>query len=162
MDLRLNVPSANATAIKTPLPANPSRRILVVEDDVAIRKLNAQVLLVSGFQVDTSEDGVAGWEALHANKFDLLITDHNMPRMSGLELVKKVRSACMTMPVILATGALPKEELERHPWLQLAAILFKPFSAGQLLKTVVEVLHTTACDSGDREIRFPLLTNTFK
>jgi len=47
-------------------PANPSQRILMVEDDLLIRHINAQVLIRSGYQVDGAGDGVAGWEALHA------------------------------------------------------------------------------------------------
>jgi YesN/AraC family two-component response regulator len=64
--------------------------------------------------VDTAEDGEFGWEALQAKNYDLLITDNNMPKVSGLELVKKLRSARMALPVILASGAMP-EELNRLP-----------------------------------------------
>jgi DNA-binding response OmpR family regulator len=63
-----------------------------------------------------------------------------MPKVSGVELVKKLRCARMTLPVIMASGELPTEELDRNPWLQLAARLVKPFSSGQLLGTVGEVL----------------------
>lgn len=125
-------------------PANPPQRILVVEDDVAVRQLNALVLVRSGYQVEAAEDGAAGWEALHANHFDLLITDHDMPKLTGLELVKKARGARMSLPVILASGSLHTEEVERHPWLQLAATLLKPFSPHQLLETVKEVLRAAA------------------
>jgi DNA-binding response OmpR family regulator len=110
----------------------------------------------SGYGVDNAEDGAAGWEVLHANHFDLLITGHHMPRMSGLELVMKARSARMTLPIILATGALPEEELERHPWLQLATTLLKPFTPGQLLETVKRVLRAADVASLGREICFPL------
>ena len=120
--------------------ASPSNRILVVDDDRELRLLSAAVLVRSGYQVDTAEDGAAGWATLHANSYDLLITDNNMPKLSGVELVKKVRSARIALPVILASGALPTEELNRHPWLQLAATLVKPFYSGQLLETVNEVL----------------------
>jgi DNA-binding response OmpR family regulator len=119
---------------------NAPHRILVVEDDSDIRQLSTEVLIRSGYQVDTAEDGAAGWEALHGNHYDLLITDNNMPKVSGVELVKKVRSARMALPVILASGAMPTEELNRHPWLQPVATLAKPFSCGQLLETVNEVL----------------------
>jgi DNA-binding response OmpR family regulator len=122
---------------------NPSPRILVVDDDSEIRHLSTHLLLQSGYQVDAAEDGAAAWEALHAKNYDLLITDHNMPKVSGVELVKKVRSARMTLPVILASGVLPEAELERHPWLQLASTLSKPFSPDQLLQMVKEVLHST-------------------
>ena len=155
-------PRTNTVVAPTRNPANPSQRILVVEDNVAIRELNAQVLACSGYQVDGAEDGAAGWEVLHANHFDLLITDHDMPRMSGLELVKKARSARMALPIILATGTLPEEELERHPWLQLAATLLKPFSPDQLLKTVKRVLHAADGASFGREICFPLRGDTLR
>ena len=114
--------------------------ILVVEDDQATRQLSIRLLVGSGYQVDAAEDGEAGWEALHAKKYDLLITDNSMPKLSGVELVKKVRSARMTLPVILATGALPTEELDRNPWLQLAATVQKPFGSDELLNTVKKVL----------------------
>ena len=120
--------------------ASPSNRILVVDDDRDLRLLSADVLVGSGYQVDTAADGADGWEALHTKSYDLLITDNSMPKLSGVELVKKLRSAHMALPVILASGAMPTEELDRHPWLQLAATLVKPFSTGQLLETVNEVL----------------------
>ena len=92
-------------------PAKSPRRILLVEDDGAIRRINAQVLVRSGYQVAAAQDGAAGWEALHANDFDLLITDHSMPGLSGLELVKKVRRARMTLPVIW-----PRDRCTRRSW----------------------------------------------
>ena len=135
---------------------NPSNRILVVDDDISIRELSVAVLIPSGYQVDTAEDGAAGWEALHANSYDLLITDHNMPKISGVELVNKLRSARMTLPVVLASGAVPTEELNRNPTLQLAATLLKPFSPDQLLGTVKQVLR--ASNSARPGICFPEMT----
>ena len=78
-----------------------------------------------------------------------------MPKMSGVELVKKLRSARMTLPVILASGELPTEELDRNPWLQLATTLVKPFSRGQLLKTVREVLFAADNTRGCAAAFFP-------
>jgi CheY-like chemotaxis protein len=126
-------------------PPGEAPRILVVEDNAAIRELNVQVLALVGYEVDGAEDGVAGWELLDGGSFDLLITDHEMPRRSGLELVKQVRSAGMTLPIIMATGSLPEEELERLPWLELDATLLKPFSADQLRQTVKRVLCSAEC-----------------
>lgn len=113
-----------------------SGRILVVEDDATIRVLNARLLIRCGYAVDAAEDGLAGWDALQANNFDLLITDHDMPRLTGLELVKKVRLARMPLPIILASADLPTEELSQYPWLRLSATLQKPYSPYQLLDTV--------------------------
>jgi two-component system OmpR family response regulator len=114
----------------------PPRRILVVDDDVYVRQMSADVLTLSGYQVDVAEDGEAGWEALNTSPYDLLITDNNMPKVSGLELVQKVRSARMALPVILASGALPSTDLN----LQLDAMLSKPFNNHELLGTVKKVL----------------------
>jgi DNA-binding response OmpR family regulator len=119
------------------------RRILVVDDDVSIRELNTDLLIHSGYAVDVAEDGAIAWATMQRNNYDLLITDQNMPKVTGLELVKKLRAAHMALPVILATGAVPTDELNRHPGLQLAATLAKPYTTEQLLGTVREVLHAT-------------------
>ena len=124
----------------------PTHRILVVDDEPDIRRLTSQVLIGSGFHVDAVEDGAVAWETLQLNNYDLLITDHNMPKLTGVELVKKLRSARMALPVILATGKLPVELLSQNPSLQLAAMLPKPFSFEKLLGTVKEVLRATAGD----------------
>jgi len=54
--------------------ARQSHRILVVDDDDDIRLLSANVLLGSGYEVDAAKDGAAGWDALHANHYDLLLS----------------------------------------------------------------------------------------
>ena len=133
--------------------AHRPHRILVVEDEPDIRRLNAEVLKSSGYEVDTVKDGKAGWKALHAvrhapESYDLLITDHEMPGLTGLALVQKVRAASMALPIIMATGRLPAEDLfDRYPWLQPVAMLPKPYSVKQLVGTVEAVLRKA---NGDR------------
>ncbi len=131
-----------------PGPADPPQRILVVENEGAIRSFNAEVLRHSGYQVDTAEDGEAGWRALHAagydtGSYDLLITDNDMPKVTGVELLKRLRTARMKVPVIMASGTLPEQEPTRNPWLQPIAILLKPYTSKELLGTVSAVLRTT-------------------
>jgi DNA-binding response OmpR family regulator len=124
-----------------PSPTHASHRILVVDDDPYICHLSAEVLIRHGYEVNAAGDGAAAWEALNANRYDLLITDNNMPRLTGVELVRKLRSARMALPVIMATtGRLPAEALAQNPPLQLAAMLSKPFSIVELLETVKKVL----------------------
>jgi CheY-like chemotaxis protein len=98
-------------------------RLLVVEDDPGICQLCAVALITSGYQMGTAEDGSVGWEALQASNYDLLITDNAMPKMSGVDLVKMLRSARMTLPVVMASGTLPAEALNGDSSLQLAATL---------------------------------------
>src|SRR5439155_4854333 len=141
---------------------NPSSHILVVDDDGDFRQLSAGALVSFGYRVDVAEDGEAAWKALHANSYDLLITDNKLPKVSGVELVKKLRSAGMTLPVMLASSAVPTEYLSRNPPLQLAATLLKPFSSGQLLKTVKEVL-LAADDTRSRATAFfPVLSQDMR
>jgi DNA-binding response OmpR family regulator len=112
----------------------------MVEDEPCIRLLCTEALSRFGYQVDAAEDGEAAWRALNAATYDLMVTDNNMPKLSGLELLEKLRGARMALPVILVSGAMPAEELSCHPWLQVAAMLMKPFSTANLVTTVNSVL----------------------
>jgi two-component system response regulator AtoC len=131
---------AKADITSTPVATHQPRRILVVDDDTGIRKIGAEVLARHGYQVDAAGDSTTGWKALQAHTYDLLITDLDMPRLSGLKLVKKLRAARMALPVILASGIMTPQELNQSPWLHLSGALLKPVSPEQLLQTVRAVL----------------------
>ena len=143
--------SQETASAPTGCEANLPPRILVVEDDSEILLLSAEMLTSSGFHVDTAEHGATAWEALNARPYDLLITDNNMPNLTGIELIQKLRSARMALPVILASGAIPENTLP----LQLAAILQKPYTLDELLGTVKEVLH--APDGPDEPMEPPVI-----
>jgi DNA-binding response OmpR family regulator len=66
-----------------------------------------------------------------------------MPKMSGVELLKKLHAARLSLPVILVSGTMPTNELSRHPWLQIDATLLKPYTPDELLATVRKVLFAT-------------------
>ena len=66
----------------------PPYRILVAEDDTILLRLNAEILMRVGYEVDATEDGQAAWQALNAGSYDLLITDNNMPKVTGVELLQ--------------------------------------------------------------------------
>ena len=116
------------------------KRILLVDDDEVLCQVNADILSRFGYETETAEDGAAAWEALQDHGYDLVITDNSMPKVSGVELVKKLRSAHMMLPVVLASGTIPMEAMNRNSSLQLAAMLLKPFTKDELLVTVKEVL----------------------
>jgi DNA-binding response OmpR family regulator len=124
---------------KNPLP----RRILVAEDEPDIRQFNTEVLTESGYHVDAAEDGEVAWQSLNTGSYDLLITDYDMPKVSGIDLLKRLHAARMALPVIMVSGRMPTEELKRHPWLQIHVALLKPYTIEDLLGTVKEVLRTT-------------------
>lgn len=128
-----------------PTRMDPPRRasILLADDDFYTRELNAGVLIRSGYRVDTAGDGVEAWQALNEARYDLLIIEQQMPWVTGLELIQKLRSEARTLPVILVSGTAPVEELNRHPGLQIEATLQKPCPLEVLLNTVRQILRAT-------------------
>jgi len=89
-----------------PLQDQPhsSHRILVVEDERDLRQITAEVLIDAGYHVDVAEDAAAAWHTLQLSKYDLLITNQFMPKVSGVELLKKIHAARLALPVIVDTG----------------------------------------------------------
>jgi len=139
MNKPLKTRGAKTTA-PTPGATHRLQRILVVDDDPYICQLSAEVLIQHGYEVNATEDSATGWKALQIHAYDLLITDLDMPKLSGLKLVKKLRAARLAVPVILASGIMTPRELTRSSWLHLSGALLKPVSPEQLLQTVQAVL----------------------
>jgi DNA-binding NtrC family response regulator len=118
----------------------PPRRILVVDDDGDMRQFNVEILVQSGFHVDAAKDGAVALALLQEANYDLLVTDNDMPKVSGIELLKTLHAARKALPVIMATGAFPLDEFTRHPWIRPAAVIIKPYTVEKFLGTVKEVL----------------------
>jgi CheY-like chemotaxis protein len=129
--------------------SNSRQRILVVEDERDLRQITAEGLTDAGYQVDVAEDGAAAWTALQIYQYDLLFTDQFMPKVSGVELLKKIHESRITLSVIMATGFLPTWEFALHPCLQPVKMLLKPYSFGKLLGMVKNVLSKTASVGDD-------------
>jgi DNA-binding response OmpR family regulator len=142
MKTLLENPSEKVSGAQQKNQARPPHSILLVDDEPRARELHAEVLIRAGYDVSTAKDGADAWNALNLVSYDLLITDNKMPRVTGMELIKKLRSEDMLLPVILASGTVPYEELKRHPWLLLDATLAKPFTIEQLLEVVKQVLRS--------------------
>jgi DNA-binding NtrC family response regulator len=81
---------------------------------------------------------------LQLHRFDLLITDQFLPKVSGVELLKKIHIARMTVPVIMATQILPTWEFALHPCLQRVTMLRMPYTIDKLLGMVKSILPDTA------------------
>ena len=132
------------------------QRILVVDDDEMTRRLNAEVLRCSGYEVDTAIDGAEAWAELNDREYDLLITDNEMPGFTGIDLIAEIHAAGMTLPIIMATGNFPAEKFASTPWLRPTANLLKPYTVSDLVETVQAVLR--AATSSRLEIT-PLPSN---
>ena len=113
-----------------------TKTILYAEDDGVLRELATRMLNRAGYTVLSVEDGLAAWEALNTREFDLLITDNDMPKLTGVELVTKLRLKKISLPIILASGSADFFRGPEYRWLDFSACLQKPFLIGKLLYTV--------------------------
>jgi CheY-like chemotaxis protein len=121
--------------------------ILVVDDDRDTRQMYSELLRSFGYLVDTVENGESGWRAVHiatrdAFHYDLVITDDEMPKMTGVELVKKLSREYVSLPVIMTATALPANASK----LRLSTVLQKPFFPGELVQAVKDVLEDAGND----------------
>jgi DNA-binding response OmpR family regulator len=120
-----------------------SKRVLLCDDEVHIIRAAEFKLARAGFEVECVSDGQFGWEAIERQAPDMLITDCQMPRLSGLQLIERVRAnpATKDLPVMMLTAKgfeLSPEEMARQ-W-NVLAIIAKPFSPRDLLRRVEEIL----------------------
>lgn len=116
------------------------KRILVVDDEPALRELMADAVTRVGFHAHMARDGEEGWEALCKTTYDLLITDHEMPRLTGLALIERLRTVSMKPPCILTSGSLPLPESLLTKIVHPGAVLPKPFSVTKLIEKVYGLL----------------------
>ncbi len=122
---------------RAPVVAGRGRRVLVVDDEPPILTAVDEVLRAHGFAVDVAQDGVAALATLGATgaPYDLVLTDLNMPRLGGRELMGRLGQAGATAPVILMSGVG-----DRVSAAAAAGFLAKPFSTAELLEAVVAAL----------------------
>ncbi len=91
------------------------KKVLVVDDSLTVRELERKLLANRGYQVTVAVDGMDGWNAVRAEHFDLVITDIDMPRMDGIELVTLIRGApqLQALPVMIVSYKDREEDRQR-------------------------------------------------
>jgi CheY-like chemotaxis protein len=107
-------------------------RVMVVEDDRDARETLAMALAQSGYTVDIVEDGRQALGRLGSWPADVLVSDVNMPRMDGLELIRAMRASGRTQPVVLITGG-EWDQITRTAAHGASACLRKPMSLEELI-----------------------------
>jgi len=130
---------SNGKGIITTYPYTP-KQILIVDDELAVREMVAQFVAQAGFRADTARDGEEGWSALCLTSYDLVITDHEMPRLTGLNLIKRIREVSVEPPCILISGNLPLPEPDLNRIVRPGVVLPKPFSRVALVETMYGLL----------------------
>ncbi|MCA9118974.1 MAG: response regulator [Planctomycetaceae bacterium] len=123
--------------------SNSDRRILVVEDNAALASVVRFNLERAGFQVTVACNGRVAWDAVQEDAFDLVITDQQMPEMTGTEFCERLRGVTgfQELPVIMLTAKGMELELPRlKAELGIAATFLKPFSPKEIVKAVEDQL----------------------
>ncbi len=105
------------------------QKVLVVDDDPAQLRLLWEILSRSGYEPHPAADGIAALEKLRHNRYDLVVTDFNMPGLNGAQLAESVAELSPETPVILLTGSIDVEPLPS----QVSFVVRKPYLPDHLL-----------------------------
>jgi DNA-binding response OmpR family regulator len=113
------------------------KRLLVVDDEKAIRQLLARIAQRAGFEVDTANDGIEALEMLAQKDYAIAIVDLMMPRLSGYELVQRI-SALNPRPVVLVATAMSNGDVASLDDSMVRRVIKKPFDIDAVAKALIE------------------------
>jgi CheY-like chemotaxis protein len=119
------------------------RKVLIADDEVHIIHVVAIKLRNNGYDVISADNGVEAYELACKEIPDIIVTDFQMPEMTGLELTEKLRENDVTkdIPVVLLTARSFAVTKEQQKQLNISGCLSKPFSPKELLKSLEDILY---------------------
>lgn len=126
-------------------------KILIVEDEMSMRIGLRDNLEFEGFSVETAEDGAEGLKMITQNKYDLVLLDVMLPKMSGFDICKTVRSKKINTPIIMLTAK--GDEIDKVLGLEMGAddYITKPFSLRETLARIKAVLRRYQSDKNSHQ-----------
>ena len=130
---------ASATTLET----SHKKRVLVVDDSLTVREVEKKLLQNHGYEVEAAVDGMDGWNAVRSGSFDLVITDIDMPRMNGFELVQRIKSSPDLKSIPVAIVSYKEREEDRIRGLDAGANYYltkSSFHDETLLRAVVDLI----------------------
>ncbi len=130
----------SAVVTRAAAPAAGRPRILVVDDEAAIRDLLSKTLALAEYDVDLAPDGRTALERLRMIPYDLLITDLKMPGIDGLTVVREARRLKADIPVIIITGFSTEASAIEAVNLGVSGYLTKPFRVPRVLAVAAKAL----------------------
>jgi len=116
--------------------------VLVVDDFSTMRRINKNILKELGFKnILEADDGTTALEVLENNKVDLIISDWSMPKMTGLEFLKKVRASAeyKDIPFLMVTAEAQKENIIEAVKAKVSNYIVKPFTAQTLSEKIEKI-----------------------
>ena len=130
-------PGAPAATLYNAMQRKP--RILIVEDEEAIRTGLTDVFVFHGYEVDCAADGDGGLEKALSGTFDLILLDVMLPRMNGYEICEAIRAEDRDQPIIMLTAKTSDEDIIHGLSLGADDYVAKPFSVAQLMLRVFSI-----------------------
>ncbi len=120
-----------------------AHKVLVADDEIHIIHVVAIKLRNNGYEVIAANNGAEAYDLACREKPDIVVTDYQMPVMTGLELIAKLREDEQTkdIPVVLLTARSFAVTQEQQESLEVSSCLSKPFSPKELLKTIQDILY---------------------
>ena len=115
---------------------------MIVDDSISVLKFVSSVLEKNKYATVLTEDGPEALEQLRKEKFDIIITDLEMPKMHGFDLIQEIRSykKYQRIPIVILTGRAGKKHKDRSSELGANAYITKPFKENDLLKTLEDFI----------------------
>ncbi len=132
----MNAKSVSSTPARRP-------RVLCADDEVSITSLLRRLLEAHGYEVQVTNDGLAALKALqaHPEGFDVVISDHDMPGLTGLELVQRAKEAGQGVHFIIYSGSMRAELAACYAELGVTRQLSKPVGLSVLLCSVEQLIN---------------------
>ena len=120
-------------------------RVLLVDDEVFIREMGSDVLSMLGCIPTVASDGREAWDKIRPNPmaYDVIVSDYNMPEMTGIDLASNVYQVRPNMPFIISTGFASGFTEKQAEDLGISSILQKPYVIQQLKDAIVDAVTST-------------------
>lgn len=116
------------------------KKILIVDDSEMVRNFYSYILKVFSMESDTAENGLVAYEKILKNEFSIIITDINMPKMNGYELVEEIRKLEIKTPIIVVSTQDEQKEILKTMKAGANIFLIKPTEPDKFINTVKEIL----------------------
>ncbi|MDR0828349.1 MAG: chemotaxis response regulator CheY [Desulfovibrio sp.] len=124
------------------MPFNPNMRVLVVDDFSTMRRIIKNILRQLGFtNVVEADDGTSAWDVLNKDRIEFVISDWNMPQMTGIDLLRKVRSSeeFADMPFLMVTAEAQQENIIEAVQAKVSNYIVKPFTPDVLKQKIDKI-----------------------
>ncbi|MDR2892866.1 MAG: chemotaxis response regulator CheY [Deltaproteobacteria bacterium] len=124
------------------MPFDPNMRVLVVDDFSTMRRIIKNILRQLGFtNIVEADDGTTAWDVLNKDKIEFIISDWNMPQMTGIDLLRKVRGSdeFADLPFLMVTAEAQQENIIEAVQAKVSNYIVKPFTPETLKQKIDKI-----------------------